>query len=610
MSLLERLKSRGVLRVALAYLAAAWLILQLAEILFPAYGFGDAAIRNLVVLLAAGLVVVVAFSWFFEWTASGIVSEEALERGERAAGPAPPARTHRTLNRFTVLVLTLAVAFFVVDKFVFDPARDRAREQEVAAQARAEALERAVSDKSIAVLPFRDLSPGGNQAHLSEGVSEEVLNLLARIPQLRVAGRASSFAMRDSAAAIPDIGERLSVAYVLDGSVSRSGSRVRVNAQLVDVKTDTQLWSERYDRELNDLFALQDEIAARVVQELRLRLVGELPRARVIGPEAYEKFLEARYLLHEFDDLQAGRIKGLLLEVLEAEPDYTPALGQYWNLLIRTKYMTTENVLRSELEDVVRRMLEADPDSADTLRVQAEWLVEAEGDLEDAAAALERALEVDPGNLDVLRIAVYALQSLEQYDDAITVAKRLVLREPSCGRCFNALGNAFRGSGRYREGALLLEEIDGWSDVPRGFYWNLGVLWLNAGEPRKALDAWERESTDVGEVWRLLALHDLGRNDEFEARFEAMRADPEQHPESIARVYAYTGNADRAFEWLAKMMDPASEVNTVYVGNEIYDPIKDDPRWDPLMLTLYGDDALDPPPDIRLQLPPELGGPG
>ena len=145
----------------------------------------------------------------------------------------PRSPGHGRLNRFTVLVLALAVAFFLVDKFILDPARDRAREQEVAAQARAEALQPSPAERSIAVLPFRDLSPGGDQAYLSEGVSEEVLNLLTRIPGLRVAGRASSASMSAGGADLRDIGERLSVAYVLDGSVSRAGDRFVVGREVL-----------------------------------------------------------------------------------------------------------------------------------------------------------------------------------------------------------------------------------------------------------------------------------------------------------------------------------------------------------------------------------------
>lgn len=608
MSFLNQLKTRGVTRVILAYLAVAWLVLQAAEMLLPVYGFGDAAIRNVVVILGAGFLVAVAFSWFFEWTAGGIVREDSLETADtNTAGE--PGRSHPHMNRFTVLVLSLAVAFFVVDKFILEPERDLAREQVVAEQARVDALTGSSGEHSIAVLPFRDLSPEGDQEYLSAGVAEELLNLLNRIPELRVSGRASSFSFAGQAVPIPEIGQRLNVGYILDGSVSKSGDRVRVTAQLIDATTDTQLWAGKYDRQLDDIFAVQDDIAAQVVSGLRLLILGEIPTVVAIAPEAFEKFLKARFIMHEFDTDRIEEADALLQEVLAMEPDYLPALSLSLYTLWHKRQTASPEMLESEVRGLYARMNAVDPNSADTLRVKADISRMYDQDPQAAIDALEQALSAEPGNIEVLRGAVYWLIDLEQYDDAIKVAKNLVLREPSCGRCVNVLGNAFRGSKRQAEGAEYLTNMQQWHSVPPGYYWNLGVLWLGAGEPQKALDTWEMEEQDVGELWRLLALHDLGRTQEFESLFAAMRADPEQHPESIARVYAYAGNADKAFEWLARMFDPASEVEQVWVlYSEIYDPIKSDPRWEKMTLEGYGMSPEDEPAwqDLHFDLPPGL----
>ncbi len=235
-SFLEELKRRNVLRVAAAYLAVSWLLIQVVETVFPAFGFGGTDVRIVIVVLVIGLIPVLIFSWAFELTPEGLKKEWEVDRSRSIA-----ARTSKTLDRMIMLVLALALGFFAFDKFVLDPARDATREEAVARQARSDALVESYGDKSIAVLPFVNMSSDPEQAYFSNGISEELLNLLTRIPQLRVISRSSAFSYKGKDIDIPTMAEQLNVAHILEGSVRKSGNRVRITAQLIEARTDTHL---------------------------------------------------------------------------------------------------------------------------------------------------------------------------------------------------------------------------------------------------------------------------------------------------------------------------------------------------------------------------------
>lgn len=598
MQFLEEIKRRGVVRVAIAYLAIAWLVLQLAEMLLPVYGFSDTAIQNVVTLLGVGFLISLGFSWAFEWTPAGIVKD-----GDVSASPESAPRDHKKFDRFTILVLLVAVSFFVVDKFVLDPERDRVRELEIAETARNEALQGMVSERSIAVLAFEDLSPQSDQEYFSDGISEEILNLLTEIPELRVAGRTSAFSFKGKDNTIGEISKLLNVSHILEGSVRKAGQRVRITTQLLDARTDTHLWSETYDGDLSDVFAVQDTIAAQVVQELRVRLVGEVPTAPVTEPQAYENYLKARYIIYNLDDSRFDEAQALLDQALALAPDYLPALNMLWRLTERKSVRLTSEELREQLKAVTDRMNAIDPNNSMTLRNQAEYHFMFGDDPRDGVQLLERALHADPSDADTLRTTVYILMELGRNDEALAVARHLVAREPSCGICVMALFSTYRETGRYEEGANALLSLLNWGHAPPNFYWSLGVAWLGAGEPDKALEAFNREPNDVGEVWRLLAIYDQGNLEAFETGFQALREDPEMHPEVIARVYAYLGDADNAFKWLDVMFEQFEITAVPYFNTDIYNKIKSDPRWSALYMEHFDFDPEAPVEQMPFELP-------
>jgi len=266
MSILRELQRRNVLRVAAGYVALSWLIVQVMDTLAEAFSFTGDHIRMAVIVLAVGFIPAMIISWAFELTPEGL-KRDADVRHDTLAAKASKQR----LDRFVMAALALAVAYFVIDELLIEP-----RQGPVT-----------VSERSIAVLPFVNMSSDPEQEYFSDGISEELLNLLARIPELRVISRSSAFSYKGKDVNVPDVARELNVAHVLEGSVRKAGNTIRITAQLIHGPTDEHVWSETWDRELVDIFAIQDEIAANVVERLRLELLGEVPTKTPVDPEAY-----------------------------------------------------------------------------------------------------------------------------------------------------------------------------------------------------------------------------------------------------------------------------------------------------------------------------------
>jgi len=257
LSFVNELKRRNVLRVGAAYVVAAWLVIQVVETLFPVYGLSDASVRIVITILAIGLVPTLIFAWAFELTPEGLKKESKVDRSQSITPD-----TGKKLDRMIMVVLALALGYFAFDNFVLDPQREADLiEENLAAveharqEGRTEALVESYSDRSIAVLAFDDMSPEGDQEYLSDGIAEELLNLLAKIPELRVISRSSAFSYKGKGTKLNQIAEELNVAHILEGSVRKAGNRIRITTQLIEARSDTHLWSETYDRTLDDVFA-------------------------------------------------------------------------------------------------------------------------------------------------------------------------------------------------------------------------------------------------------------------------------------------------------------------------------------------------------------------
>ncbi len=555
MSLLAELKRRNVFRAAAAYVAVAWLLMQVAEVTFPAFGLSGRALRLLIVALVIGFVPAVALAWVFELTPEGFKRERDLDR----SGPLV-SRTNRLLDRTIVVLLALGLTYFAIDKFFFNPAREQARIEQALEQGRTEALAERLGDRSIVVLPFTNLSSDPEQAFFADGMAEELLNLLARIPELRVISRTSAFAFKDKDVGIAEIADKLKVTHVLEGSVRRSGDRLRVTAQLIEAKTDSHLWSRTYDRTLDDVFEVQDEIAAQVVDALKLELIDEAPKARRVDSQAYALFIQARQLLDEDGAMKVTH--DLLQRALDIDPAYGNArTGLSW-LYYRCgqpEYREHDDFCgRFTIDEAFRlseeqrlMALATDPDNAIAIAYGAFHQAFVQNDWAGAAPEFERALRLDPTSRDVLRTATSYAILVRKPQVAARLAEFAVARDPLCRQCVYFLSRAYRNGGRLEEAEATMRDFA--TTTGRGGWNSIALLRMAQGDPEGALLALENiaDPEDFGRLQgRAMALYSLGRDDESLAELARLEELWPDQNDVAAVVYAWRKEFDQSFERL------------------------------------------------------------
>ena len=394
MSFFAELKRRNVVRVGAAYIVFAWLVVQVVETIFPAFGFGDEAIRVVVIAAALGFIPALVFAWAFEWTPSGVQLDSDVARVEPVARRPTP-----TLDRLIVIVLTAALCFFAIDKFVIEPQRDAQLQQAARQEGASSALTASFDMGSIAVLPFVNISADADNEYFCDGIAAELLNLLSKVEGLRVISRSSSFFFKGKNVPISEIAAQLDVALVLEGSVRKVANQVRVTAQLVDARSDTNLWSATFDRELVDIFAIQDEISGAIVGELRSRMgdaVGDGPVASITNADAYDAYLRGKYLLTKRSPASKTAAVAQFRLALQSDENYAPAHAELAIALALGGDQSLLPEARSrQIEHHFSRALQLDPllPEAYAARAVGYWL---RIDPAGAKSDLEQAISLNP----------------------------------------------------------------------------------------------------------------------------------------------------------------------------------------------------------------------
>jgi TolB-like protein/class 3 adenylate cyclase len=425
---------------------------------------------------------------------------------------------------------------------------------------------------SIAVLPFINLSRDEENEYFADGLAEELLNVLSRVRGLRVASRTSAFSFKGIKVDIPTVAQKLNVATILEGSVRKAGKRVRITAQLIQVATDSQLWAESYDRELEDIFAVQDDIAQSVVKELRAALLGEKPgalansaaradvRAAAKGrgedPEAYRLYLQGRFFMDRATRRDMAKGIGYFREALQLDPRYALVWASLARaLMIQANYSFAATAQAAgAARDAAQRALELEPDLVDGhlalawVRMYHDW------DWNGAETAIRRALEIAPGDSSTIRQASSLAQILGRTDEAIALARQAVALDPLNVAGHVALGRWYWSANRLGEAETALEkalELD-----PQREFTHLlvGLTQLAQGHLDEALAAVDQE---VNEHLRATGLaqvhHACGRRIESDAALrDLLKGGATGGSFEIAEAYAYRGDVDCAFEWLER----------------------------------------------------------
>jgi len=585
MSIVEELKRRNVFRVAIAYVIIAWLVLQVGDTLAPALHLPGSVNTALAFFLILGFPVAIFFAWAYELTPEGLKKEKEVDSTRSITH-----ETGRKLDYLIIAVLVLALGYFAYDKYVLDPSRDAELVQATSntASEQAAAYGRSkTTDRSIAVLPFVNMSDDAANEYFSDGISEELLNQLTRIPELRVIARTSSFAYKGKDVKIADIARELNVGHVLEGSVRKSGNQVRITAQLIHAADSSHLWSETYDRMLDDIFATQDEIAAAVVAQLKVRLLGAAPTVKETNPEAYALYLQARQVARQ--DTRNAYDQSIVLyqQALAIAPDFASA----WDGLAATHFQAGYFGLRQYDEAfasarvATNKALAIDPDNAPAHALLGGIALFYEGELAAAARHFQRSLELEPANPDVLSMAAFLTANLGRLDEAVAIREYLVTRDPVNPRSHFNLGDTYLLAGRMDDAITSLRATLTLTPkyVSSQYRIGLALLWKN--EPGAALAAMQQESVGGYRLFGLtMAYHALGQAAESDAALSQLTERYEQRSAyNIAYVLAFRNEADQAFEWLEKAKTFRDSGLSRVAVETLFANIHNDPRWLPFL---------------------------
>lgn len=540
MSLIAELKRRNVLRVCAAYIVGAWAIAQVADLVFESFGAPEWAMRAVLVALLVGLPIAAIGSWALELGPDGLQRDE-----DSQPDPTYQARARRRLNRviagfFVVGAALLATTLLSNSK----PGTD----QPLADAAPTRVTTSTAIQPSIAVLPFIDTSPAQDQRHLADGVAIELMTALHRVEGLRVVSRTSAFAFRDTDQSIRDIAETLSVDHIVEGSVSRSGERVRIDAAVVDVRTDERLWSDSYTQDLGDAFALQAGITRKIATALRV-VVGDETDALIdnvfeatANPEAYEEFLLGTTLWSRRGEDNIRSAIEHLKRALELEPNFARA-----EAALATAYITLPGYSKLDSEEQAREL---------TLQVR-----------RDATIHAQNAIALDPELVD----AYVALADLARWDSRWSDADRLYKKglsiDPSDATLNLWYSEHLQDTGKLKdahERNLIALRSD---PLSPGANANLAGSFMIAGDcealaapARKAValghefgdiaplvcEAQHQRWTDVLEAHRALSIKDPHPDD---ANFDALLVALIDAPDDAARVQAQDALAQSIGEW-------------------------------------------------------------
>jgi len=537
MSLIAELKRRNVFRVGAAYVIVAWILIEVASVILPTFKTPEWVMQAFSSLVILGFPLALILAWAFELTPEGIKRETAVDPGESVT-----KQTGRKLDFLIIGVLAIGIIYFAVDKFVLQPAPEPT---EVIAE-RAPAAERVARGKSIAVLPFVNMSDDPKQEYFADGISEELIHTLTAIEEIRVVGRTSSFSFKNSDADWKTIGEALSADVILEGSVRKAGNRVRITAQLINAADGFHLWSETYDRELEDIFAIQDGIARAIADALRIEL--EISPEQPLNTSGTEH-LEAYNAYLRGLELRWSRASGPVLAALNwferavaLDPDFARAhIEITWVYAFLLAYGSVSlEVAEAPARAAIAKALMLDPSSSYAYAARG-LLRHTLGELADSEADYLRAIELNPNNSDAY--ANYGLllsTSLSRPVEAVAYLEKAVALDPNDQVARWILGSALTEAGRVDEGIEMLRSSIEADPDDRENYWRLGAVY-----------GWVEGRMDEAVRWYVQSI--------------ARQPDPFMYADLVA-AHLNLGDASGAEKWLSRLESAFPGNHQVFVS--------------------------------------------
>jgi TolB-like protein/Tfp pilus assembly protein PilF len=578
-------RRRNVLRAAVLYVGAAWALAQGIAQLGPSVGAPEWITRWFLFAAAIGFPFWIAFAWYFEWTPQGLERESEIE-----TDPSDRRRTRRTLDFAIFGVLSVALVLLLADRFVGHRGGDTAP-----------------SEKSIAVLPLLNESGDPQQDYFSDGLSEELISALAQVESLKVIGRGSSFRFRgheqDDTAAI---GAKLGVATLLEGSVRKQGDTVRIVASLVKASDGSALWSHTYDRKLQDVFAMQAEIATAVAGALEAKLLGNAPESADKPPggnlDAYYALLQGRFHAARRNRNDHFEAVAAYERAIEIDPAYSIAYArlanaQQWFV----DWVATgdeRKTIAPQAKANAEKALALDPRSAvamGVLGINQSW---SQFDMRTGEATLKKAVALDPSNPETLYQLADVTGCLGRLDESVVMMQKVLAMEPLNAQFHFNMGQFLLGQGRVDEAEAELRQAIELQPAAAGFRLILTQAYIKHGRFAEAVSTAEAETDPATRRAALAqAYFAAGNTTAGEPILDEMiRLDGTSYPTYIAEVYALRGDADKAFEWFEKGYAIGDPGAAILYEDVIFTPtVRNDPRLAALAKKLNLPDPKDVP---------------
>ncbi len=573
MSFLQELRRRKVFRLAAMYIVGAWVVLQVADLAFESWDIASSALRYIWLGAILGSPVALIFGWRYDFTTHGIVRTPPSGSG---------AQIDLSLRRadYIVLAFLMVVAASVIYQITIQISESRTLETK-------EFVQHDPEPNTIAVLPFANMSSDPEQEYFSDGITEEVLNLLVKIPELKVTSRTSVFTFKGQNVDIPTVAKKLGVAHILEGSVRKAGNRVRITAQLIEAENDVHLWSETYERKLDDIFAIQDEIAMEVVKALQIQLLGEAPIATSTNTEAYNLYLRGKHFaaLGTRESLEPS-VKAYQ-ESIALDANFAPSWTGLSNVLMGQGHygITDIHEAMEASRRAAMRALELDNELADAWLTLAEIQFYYDWDWSRADVTIRTALKYGPQNAPVLREAAWIALTLGEAERALGLAQLAVDLDPLDYSGLTNLGTTYWALGQPKEEERVYRHIlELYPESVSVKSWLAAALTVQ-GNPEEGLQYLGFDSENRWQqAMSTIVLHNLGRHEEERPIRQKIIDEKGQHwAFGVALTYAWHGDTDKAFEWL----DIAFEQKDGYLSQLIYNPwlapLHDDPRWEKIL---------------------------
>ena len=518
--------------------------------LLPVFDFPNWVVRWFVVAAAIGFPFAMGFSWFYEWTPQGIQRESEIEQDASIT-----RATGKKMDRWIIAVLSVAVVLLLADKFVLHK----------------DSSASATLDKSIAVLPLINESSDPQQDYFSDGLSEELISAIAQVHDIKVIGRNSSFQFRgkqqDDTASI---GAKLGVATLLEGTVRKQGNQVRIVASLIKASDGSELWSQTYDRELKDVFAVQSEIATSVAGALKTTLLGKVIEAVDKPPsgnlDAYDALLQGRKYAERRNRADYLKAVDYYQLAIRLDPDYAMA---YARLAIAQQWFidwAANDMERKANRPIARananKAVALNPRSAvalGALGINQAW---SDFDMTTAEATLKKAVALDPANAETLYQLADVTGCLGRLDESVAMMRKVLAMEPLNASFHFYTGQFLLAVGRLDEAEAELRRAIDLQPTAEGFRTYLAITYIKLGQLDQALLVAKAEPSHAQQRVALAMIYFAqGDNARGQAQLaEIIRLDADYSPLYIADIYALRGDADQAFAWLDRglaMRDPA-----------------------------------------------------